>query len=222
MYHSASLFPPRRIPRAKARLIEAGVRLFTGGSGKNLTTRELALEAGVNHALISYHFGGMADLMAAVVERCIQDLRALFVPETEAFGARAREAAPEDLPPLLRAYAAKLLAILAGPEGAALLRALSSPEASALLGVYGRFSDQILDPLHHSFAVVAARARGIAEDSLEAVVLAQCMVAQGMAFFRGARPVLHHLGKEAFTEDESRRISRIVADALCRTAGLPE
>ncbi len=206
--------------KSKIRLIEAGVRLFTSDAGKNPTTRELASEAGVNHALISYHFGGMADLMDAVVERCLHDLRALFVPELEQFVTRTRLAEAAELPPLLREYTARLLAILAGPKGAALLRALSSPESAALRGVYSRLSDQVLDPLHHSFAVAAAKARGVPEESLEAAVLAQCMTAQCMSFFRGARPVLHQLGKETFTEAELGQISRIVAEALCRTAGM--
>ncbi len=207
--------------KSKIRLIEAGVRLFTSEAGKSPTTRELASEAGVNHALISYHFGGMADLMGAVVERCIHDLRAMFVPELESFVNRVGKTAPAELAPLMHEYTAKLLSILAGPEGAGLLRALSNPEVSALRGVYSRFSDQVLEPLHHSFAVVAAKARGLPGDSLEVGVLAQCMMAQGMAFFRGARPLLHRLGKESFTDEEMLRIRRIVAEALCRTAGVP-
>ncbi len=207
--------------KSKIRLIEAGVRLFTGEPGKSPTTRELASAAGVNHALISYHFGGMADLMEAVMERCIHDLRDMLVPELEEFESRVRGAAPPALPPLVHEYAARLLRILAGPRGAALLRALASPESAALRGVYSRFSDQVLAPLHHAFAATAAKARGVPEDSLEAVVLAQCMAAQCMAFFRGARPVLHRLGKKAFSDGEMRRICPIVADALCRTAGIP-
>ncbi len=208
--------------KSKIRLIEAGVRLFTSEAGRSPTTRELAAEAGVNHALISYHFGGMADLMEAVVERCIHDLRGMFVPELEMFEARVSKSAPEELAPLLHECTARLLAILAGPKGAALLRALSSPESSAVHGIYGRFSDQVLEPLHHAFAAAAAKARGVPEESLEAVVLAQCMLAQGMSFFRGARPVLHRLGKESFADGEMREISRIVAGALCRTAGMSE
>jgi AcrR family transcriptional regulator len=212
--------PKQREAKSKALLLEAGVRLFTAVGGKSPTIREVAAEAGVNHALISYHFGGMAGLMDAVIDHCIQELRAMFIQEQERFLAQVRGSDAPALPGIMRGYALNLLTILSGPKGAALLRALSSPEAFAVRDVYGRFSENILVPLHHSFAVLVARARGSAEDALETVVLAQCMLAQGMAFFRGGWPVLRSLGKAAFTDDEVRRISEIVAEALCRTAGL--
>ena len=216
---SPSYAPSRRVSASKTRLVEAGVRLFTTKSGAP-TTREIAREAGVNHALISYHFNGVAELMDAVVERCIQDLRNMFLPVLEEFEKRIREAVPQDMPGIVRAHVDALFAILYGPQGEALLRALSRPESAALRGVYGRFSAQVLEPLHHSFALVAAKAGDIPEGSLESAVLAQCMIAQCMAFFRGARPVLAHLGKESFTAEDMREISRIAGDAVCRTAGI--
>lgn len=219
MQESPPFLPQRRIPASKLRLIEAGVRLFTRQAGKGLTTRELAREAKVNHALISYHFGGVSELMEAVVDRCIDELRALFIPQLEKFELRVREAGPGQMLPLLREHMRELFGILAGPQGTALLKAFGNPDSAALRGVYGRFSDQVLQPLHRSFAVTAARMKGIPEHSLEAAVLGQCMTAQCMAFFRGARPVLAHLGKEVFTADDMLEVSRIVAEALSRTAG---
>lgn len=220
MRNSSSLLPTRRVAESKIRLLEAGVRLFTRNAGEGVTVRELAREAKVNSALVSYHYGGLAELMDAVVDRCIQDLRGMFIPLVENFEKQMQDAAPENIPPLLREHVEALLGILAGPKGMALLRALGSPESGSLRGVYSRFTESVLQPLHHSFAAAVAGARGIPPESLEAAVLAQCMIAQCMAFFRGARPVLALTGKESFTSDDKREISRLVAEALCRTAGV--
>lgn len=219
MTESVTFLPKKRPPAAKIKLIEAGVRLFTRQEGRGLTSRELAREAKVNHALISYHFGGMAELMVEVVERCIQDLRARFLPQVEQFETDVRNADPGGVDRLLRDYVAVLFEILTGPDGEALLKAFSSPEAAALHGVYGRFSERVLQPLHHSFAVTAATVRGIPENGLEAAVLGQCMTAQCLAFFRGAPTVLGYLDKKTFTAKDKANISRIVAESLCRTAG---
>ena len=209
----------RRAAASKDRLLEAGIRLFTSNAGQGLTIRELAREARVNHALISYHFGGVSELMNAVVERCIHDLRAMLIPEVDRFAERMRGENLERIPGLLVEYMDVLLGILSGPKGKALLKALSGPDSSSTLGVYSRFSKHVLQPLHRSFVIPAARLKNLPEQSLEASVLAQLMVAQCMAFFRGGGVVLAHLGKEAFTPDEMRHVGCIAAEALCRTAG---
>lgn len=219
MSDSVSYLPKKRPAASKTRLIEAGVRLFTRQEGRGLTIREVAREAKVNHALISYHFGGISELMAEIVDHCMQDLRALLVPVLTRFEEQVRQAPPDQMGALMREHLDKLFDILAGPQGKALLRAFGNPDSAVLRGVYGRFSEQVLEPLHHSFAVAAAKTRGIEEASLETAVLAQCMTAQCMAFFRGARPVLTHLGKEEFTAEDRAAINRIVADSLSRTAG---
>ena len=220
MSDAVSFLPKRRPAASKLRLIEAGVRLFTRQAGEGFTIRELAREARVNHALVSYHFGGMSGLMAEVVDRCIEELRTLFLPLLENFEQQVRETPPDRMQPLLRDHMRRLFGILGGPKGMALLRAFASPSASSVPGVYSRFSAQVLEPLHHAFAVAAAKMRGIEETSLEAAVLAQCMTAQCMAFYRGARPVLAHMGKDSFTEEDQEEIGRIVADSLIRTAGM--
>lgn len=220
MPEAVTYLPKKRPAAARNKLIEAGVRLFSRQQGRGLTIRELAREAEVNHALISYHFGGVSELMAEVVERCIQDLRALFLPQVESFESAVCEAEPGDLEVLLRDYVRVLFALLAGPNGQALISAFSSPDSPAMHGIYGRFAEQILMPLHRSLAVMAAKGRGIDCRSLEAAVLGQCMTAQCMAFFRGAPTVLGYLGKKGFSTRDNHDVTRVVTEALCRTAGL--
>lgn len=219
MTQQVTYLPQKRPAPAKVKLIEAGVRLFTKQEGRGLTARELAREAKVNHALISYHFGSLSELLAEVVRRCIEDLRSLFLPQVEAFEAEVRAAEAKELVPLLHKHVTVLFKMLAGPKGKALLKAFATPDVASLPGVYGLFAGQVLMPLHHSFAVTAAKMRMIDEKSLEAAVIGQCMTAQCMAFFRGAPTVLKYLDKASFSGEEDETICRTVAEALARTGG---
>ncbi len=59
----------RRDPAATRRaLLEAGARLFPEKGYDGVSVEELARRAGVNKALISYHFGGKRGLYVAVLE----------------------------------------------------------------------------------------------------------------------------------------------------------
>ena len=60
----------------KARILDAAFRaLATGGYGA-LSTREIAREAGVNHALINYHFRTKDQLVIAVLDEANRQLLA--------------------------------------------------------------------------------------------------------------------------------------------------
>ena len=52
---------------ARDKLLSAGTELFAVQGFAGVSIRELATAAGVNSALISYHFGGKAGLYEAVV-----------------------------------------------------------------------------------------------------------------------------------------------------------
>ena len=54
---------------AKEKLIEAGKRLFAEKGLAGVSIRQLAKEAGINSALISYYFGGKEGLYAAILEQ---------------------------------------------------------------------------------------------------------------------------------------------------------
>ena len=57
----------------RAKLVEAGMRLFADFGFRAVSTRDIAKEAGVNAALISYHFGGKDELFETVVRASTSD-----------------------------------------------------------------------------------------------------------------------------------------------------
>ena len=60
--------PPRGKQQVKRALIEAGMKLFSERGMKNVSVRELADEAGVNHSLLFRHFGNKDGLIKVVFE----------------------------------------------------------------------------------------------------------------------------------------------------------
>ena len=52
---------------AREKLLVAGTELFAKKGFAGVSIRELAIAAGVNSALISYHFGGKEGLYEAVI-----------------------------------------------------------------------------------------------------------------------------------------------------------
>ena len=68
---------------ARERLLSAGTELFAAKGFAGVSIRELATAAGVNSALISYHYGGKEGLYEAVVtaqyERLIGKFEAIAV-----------------------------------------------------------------------------------------------------------------------------------------------
>lgn len=64
---------PGKVPRAdgastRALILEAARRRLVEGGYANLNVREIAADAGVNHALIGYHFHGKQQLVLAVLD----------------------------------------------------------------------------------------------------------------------------------------------------------
>ena len=58
----------------RARLLDAGRRLFAEHAYDDVTVREICREAGANLALVNYHFGGKAGLYTEVVEEAVDAL----------------------------------------------------------------------------------------------------------------------------------------------------
>ncbi|CAM03317.1 TetR family transcriptional regulator [Saccharopolyspora erythraea NRRL 2338] len=58
--------------RRRAHLVEVGVELLAEGGWPAVTTRAVAERAGANLGLIHYHFGGSANLHAAIARRATE------------------------------------------------------------------------------------------------------------------------------------------------------
>jgi TetR/AcrR family transcriptional regulator, regulator of cefoperazone and chloramphenicol sensitivity len=187
--------PPEGAPKA---LIEAALALF-GRKGFDATsTRELAAAAGVNVALIAYHFGGKDGLRVAVVAEVARRLVAVAGPPS----------VPVGLTPDMAL--ARLQATLeAGPIVDFTLAELSRGGPTTDL-IYASF----VGPKHAELAALWALACGRDPDS-EAVKLAVFAAIGQVVYFRlGREMVTRKMGWPAIGPDEARRIGDLLAANL--------
>jgi AcrR family transcriptional regulator len=73
-------------------LIDAAARMFAARGPANVSVREIAAEAGVNHGLVHRHFGAKDRLLGAVLDRLSARLDAALGPDADTL----------DVPELLR------------------------------------------------------------------------------------------------------------------------
>ena len=75
------------VEETKRALLEAGRKIFASEGFAGARVDRIARQAGVNKALINYHFGGKAQLFKAIIEDFTQDLaRGLLVQIRESDG----------------------------------------------------------------------------------------------------------------------------------------
>lgn len=196
---------PPRGEETRAALAAAALKLF-GDKGFDATsTREIAAEAGVNIAMIAYHFGGKEGLRAACADFVGGRMREIFgaagaIPaETEA---QARAA----LMTLARALIRGVVADEAArPLARFLLREVSEPSPA-----FARMFETTLAPLHARACALWARATGGQAESVATRLSVFAMLAQ-IVYFRIARaPVLMRMGWSEIGRPEAAAIETII------------
>ena len=65
---------PRRRADSRAALLAAATELFAAHGFDGVSVSDIAEKAGVNRAMISYHFGGKRDLYAAILAATFQEI----------------------------------------------------------------------------------------------------------------------------------------------------
>ncbi len=200
-------------------LIDVGMRLLLRIGCCNLSCRKVAQEAKVNHALLHYHFGGLGGLVEAVFERCTRKLGERILPALREFDAELERTEPAEVRAFIRTYIPLLMKAFSGDESKAFITLLTSRRAHTGQA-YDLLRTQILMPLHNSCARLVSRARNIPYEALETGILAQLVLTQLMAFFRGGSPVCAHMGWTAIPEGTQEIIYSVVAEGIGRTLGL--
>src|SRR5438270_10047106 len=98
MVRARKLFPKlaprrRRAPElARTELLDAAERVFARSQPDQVGLREIALEAGVSHALVTHYFGTYAGLVEATLERRVRALRAELLARVREVGGLAQPA----------------------------------------------------------------------------------------------------------------------------------
>jgi len=111
---------PVKSERARARLLEAAVRIFGEKGLKGATVREIANAAGQNVAAIAYYFGSKEKLYATIIEGIVREIHHALHDILEQIGELERLEHPDPT---------RALAVLKSFLAAVYLRVLSRNEA---------------------------------------------------------------------------------------------
>jgi AcrR family transcriptional regulator len=155
----------------RARLLASGLRLFAQQGFAKTSTRELAEDAGVNIAAISYHFGDKAGLYRAV----------FFEPLGSPQDDIARYSAPGlSLPQALTGLYAGFLEPLKQGDTARLCMKLHFREMLEPTGLWQEEITHGIQPMHQALLAVLCRHFGVAQPDDELQRLAVCIAALGV------------------------------------------
>lgn len=198
---------PSRGDQTREALIEAALRVFGHSGFDAASTRAIAREAGVNQALIGYHFGGKKGLYLGVFEHILAQMQQHMAPVAQEV-ARGLAAVPGNESERRRMAVDLLLVLLKAfnemtvqhaPEGwvRLILREQQDPgEAFELL------YENILSRLMALLTRLVAMGSGLEETS-EACRMRALMIFGQMLVFHTARGTTsRHMGWDALTEDK--------------------
>lgn len=207
---------PQRGDSTREALLEAATRVFARVGYDAASSRMLADAAGVNQALISYHFGGKQGLYLAVFAAMEASLSQRLLPAI----ARVRqeiesiEAAPHADPERSVACMIRLLHTLAdvflGEDTAdwarLMLREQQEPSEAFELVYHGPMKRML-----RTMTRLVELAAG-ADDEVEPGIVALTLVSQVLVFRLAYAAVVRHLGwEQGIGEDELRRIKQQLA-----------
>jgi AcrR family transcriptional regulator len=199
---------------ARARLIEAGLDVFSTHGYRAATTRMIAERGQVNLAAIPYHFGGKEGLYLAVVDYIIDTVDGLLSPQLTAIRKRIAHNSPDRREGL--AMLEELLAVLvdfvvgaadAPRFGRILLREQMSP-SNAFDRIYEKIMEPVLMAVTSLLQVISGNGEPMHELRLQAFTL----VGQIMIFRSGWETAARYVGLTGQNPEETSAIRCIIIE----------
>ena len=190
---------PTRGDATREALIRAAVEIF-GRDGFNATgTRALAESAGVNQALIAYHFGGKAGLYLAALEHIVGRVRERIDPLLAAIDAELDGATPERCLAMLLQLLDGFVVLLTGEESGTWARLILKEQQDPSEGF-----DVLYEGVMSRVIGIATRLiiRNIDPESDAANLLGFTIFGQVLVFRTGRATVERRTGWRQFNQRE--------------------
>ena len=192
---------PTRGDATREALIRAAVEIF-GRDGFNATgTRALAEAAGVNQALIAYHFGGKAGLYLAALEHIVGRVRERIDPLLAAINAQLDGASPESCLAMLLQLLDGFVVLLTSEESGTWARLILKEQQDPSEG-FDVLYDGVMSRVIGIATRLIGRIRNIDPDSDAANLLGFTIFGQVLVFRTGRATVERRTGWQQFTEHE--------------------
>jgi AcrR family transcriptional regulator len=196
---------PARGDATRDALIRAAVEIF-GRDGFDATgTRALADAAGVNQALIAYHFGGKAGLYRAAIEYIVERVHAHMEPLLAGIDAELgdgrRAVSQARCLAMLRQLLDALVVVVTGEESGTWARLILKEQQDPSEGfdiLYDGFMSHVIGTVTR----LAGRIRRLDPDSEAANLLAFTLIGQILVFRTGRAAVERRTGWHRFSPRE--------------------
>jgi AcrR family transcriptional regulator len=209
--------PRHRGEATRQRLVITAIEIFGRDGFHAASTREIAKQAGVNQALIGYHFGGKEPLYIAAMEHIARQIRRRLAPvaeeidaqleileaDTAGEGRAAREKYLDLLLRLIDGFVHMLVDEESSSWARLILREQQSP-SPAFDVLYEAIMKKLLQLATH----LTGRVRGIDPSAEEARLLALTIFGQAVIFRASRATVLKHMGWTDVTSTERTMIQQ--------------
>jgi AcrR family transcriptional regulator len=188
----------------RARLLRAAGEIFAEVGYYRATVREICTLAGVNGALVNYHFGDKLELYSEVLHGLVSSARIEAVR-----AAMAQKAPPEDI--LRQVIKLRLRGVLAGDQAGWLFRILSH-EIARPTPAMTRIVNGVMRPIYHQLCEVVGAILGSKAESERTRLCAHSVMGQVIIYVL-AGPFLGRLWPELkMTPEQADRLADHIAD----------
>ena len=211
---------PERGDAARARLIEAAIKVFGLLGFEGASTRAVAKAAGVNLQAISYYFGGKDRLYLAVADHILGRLTAYIGPTRDRVRARLAEArsggpaiAAEEARELLTAILAAMAVVFVGKESESWARYMIREQmqpTEVFNRIYGALMEPMLEALRTLIGVILGEDPASERVRLRAVAL----VGSVIMFRVGHAVVVAQLGWDEAKPEHVAKVQAIVREIV--------
>jgi len=188
----------------RAKLLDAAAEVFAEIGYHRATVRKICTRAGVNGALVNYHFGGKLELYAQVLQRLVSVARIGAV-----HAALNQKAPPETV--LRAAIKARLQGVAASDQSRWLFRILAH-EITQPTPAMTRLIESVLRPLYNQLYEIVGALIGLPADDEQTHLCAHSIMGQ-IIIYALAGPFLARLWPDMkMTPENLDRIADHVTD----------
>jgi TetR/AcrR family transcriptional regulator, regulator of cefoperazone and chloramphenicol sensitivity len=192
-------------------LVDAAIEIFGRDGFRAASTRSIADAAGVNQALIGYHFGGKPGLYLAAFDRITHAVEQYLSPVNQSIEDELHrsEADQERCIGHVLTMIDAIVTTFTMPESAAwarlILREQQNPSEA-----FDRLYDRILGRNLTLMTALIARVRRLEAQSIEARLVSQTVIGQALVFRSARATVMRHLGWQELGTDEIAKIRTVI------------
>ncbi len=214
--HAFLRLEPSKSDRARAKLLEAAVRIFGEKGPEGATVREIARAAGQNVAAIAYYFGSKEKLYGTVIEAILNELRQQLGEEMRAIEQfrASRERSPREAARLLNRFLAAIYLRLLSRDDAVPIVQLVVREQLGPTAGFEALYEKGFRGLHQALCFLVGVATGRDPEQPENILRTHTLMGQVYFFAMSREAVLRRLGWKSLEGENAELVVSVLEENL--------